>query len=213
MIKAILSDFDGTLVTKDILDVVCGITRNEENSRRISEEFHSELRTGINDTIIPRINFLKGVSLQQIEGKLNENNYLLPGAEALFDYLKKNNIVTILHSGNILPVLKYYQKILDIDYVLGTRPQMNGDKIVGITPADFPTEANFKVVWVNKLLKELGINPNETLSIGDAPSDRSLFELSGRSIAVNPHDGIEKYATHVIHNDLNKAIPIISQYL
>lgn len=213
MLKAVLSDFDGTLVTKDILDVVCGITGNEENSKKITIDFHAGIKTGLNETIIPRINFLKGVTLNQINNKLNENNYLMPGAIELFRYLKGAGIITILHSGNIIPVLKYYQSLLGIDYILGSQPQMDGDRIMGISTNDFPSELDFKLVWVKKLLSDLNINPKETISIGDAPVDRPLFDLSGKSIAVNPHDGIEKYATHVIRDNLVQVIPIIESYL
>ena len=41
-----------------------------------------------------------------------------------FDYLKRNNFTTILSSGNITPVLKFYQELLNIDYVLGTNPKI-----------------------------------------------------------------------------------------
>jgi len=42
-----------------------------------------------------------------------------------------------LASGNTTFVLLYYQKLLGIDYVIGSTPKMNGDTIVGITEAIF----------------------------------------------------------------------------
>lgn len=211
MIKAFLSDFDGTLVSKDILDVVCGIVGKEEESKTINEEFQAGIRKGINESIIPRINFLKGVTHTQIKQELDKNNFLIHGAQELFSFLKEKNIQTILHSGNILPVLNYYQNILGIDYVVGTKPNMDGEIIVNITEAEFPADRQFKLVWIKELLNKLNIKPEETVAIGDSPADKAIFEFAGKSIAINPKNGIEQYADYVVKNDLTEVIPIIEQ--
>lgn len=44
MIKAVLIDFDGTIVSKDILDVVCEIVGKEEESNKLNKEFHAGVR-------------------------------------------------------------------------------------------------------------------------------------------------------------------------
>lgn len=207
MIKAVLLDFDGTVVTKDILDVVCGIVGKEEESDKINKEFHAGKLTGL-APLITRINFLQGVSLSQIQKKLDENAYLLTGVKDLLDFLNKHNIISILNSGNITPVLSYYQKLLGISYLVGTHPKMSGDTIVGISEEDFPGR-DFKVIGVKEILQKLSIQPEEALAIGDSPADKTMFEFAGKSIAINSKEGIEKYADYVIENDLSKVIPII----
>ena len=81
MTKLFLSDFDGTLVNKDILDVLCGINGKEEESKFLNEEFIAGKREGL-PTLKQRIDFLKGVTSLQIKEKLDKNNYLVPGAKA-----------------------------------------------------------------------------------------------------------------------------------
>lgn len=209
MIKAVLLDFDGTLVTKDILDVVCGIVGKEKESDEINKEFHSGKLTGL-APLINRINFLQGVSLTQIQKKLDENAYLLTGAIELLDFLNKHKIISILNSGNITPVLAYYQDLLGISHIVGTDPKMNGDTILSISEEDFPG-SDFKVIGVKKILESLSILPDETIAIGDSPADKTMFEFVGRSIAINPKGGIEKFATYNIESDLSKAIEIIEE--
>jgi len=123
MVKAVLIDFDGTLVTKDILDVVCGIVGKEEESEQLNKDFFEGKLKGVN-ALIRRINFLKGVSLVEIEKKLDQNAYLAPGAKELMDFLNREGIISILNSGNIVPVLDYYQKLLGITHVVGTYPEI-----------------------------------------------------------------------------------------
>lgn len=207
MVKAVLLDFDGTLVNKDILDVVCGIVGKEKESDKINKDFHSGKLTGLTP-LLTRINFLKGVTVTQIEEKLKENAYLMPGSDELFDCLKQNSIISIIHSGNIVPILSYYQKLLGADYIVGTKPQMNGDEILGISEDDFPGK-DFKVIGVKEILEKLSILPEGTLAIGDSPADKTMFEFAGKSIAINPKNGIEEFADYTIKDSLVNAIPII----
>lgn len=79
-IKAILIDFDGTVVSTDILDVICGIVGKEKKSKKINEEYYKGIRSG-RSSLITRINFLKGVTRKQIQKKLSENDFLMRGAE------------------------------------------------------------------------------------------------------------------------------------
>ncbi len=209
MLKAVILDFDGTLVTHDILDEVCEIVGKKEESQNINKEFHAGIRSGLSP-LITRINFLAGVSFSQIEQKLNENPFLMPGAQELLSYLNTNKIISILSSGNIFPVLRYYQKILGFTYIVGSNPKMENDTIVGIDEHDF-SDKDFKKTEVVKILEKLSISKSETLAIGDSPVDKKMFELAHISIAINPKNGIEKTADYVINNDLSLAIPIIDR--
>jgi phosphoserine phosphatase len=207
VIKAVLIDFDGTLVYKDILSVLCGIVGKEIESESLNKEFHMGIHPGV-DSLIERINFLQGVSIAQIKQKLNENLFLMKGAQELIDYLNQNRIATILHSGNIVPVLEYYQRLIGITYVVGTCPVLKGETIVGITEKDLPGP-DFKLLGVQEILHKIGIKSKETLAIGDSPADKLIFPFAGKSIAINPKEEIDKFANYTILNDLSLAMQII----
>lgn len=209
MVKAVLLDFDGTLVYRDVLDVICGIVGKEKESDELNRDFHAGKLKGLTGLIM-RINFLKGVTLSQIQKKLDEESYLVPGAKELTDFLRQKGIVTILHSGSIVPILSYYQKLLGIDYIVGTHPKIHDDTIIGISEDDFPG-SNFKVIGVRALMEKLSISSEDAVAIGDSPADQAMFEYAGKSIAINPKNGIEKYAGFVINNDLSEAIKIIQE--
>lgn len=209
--KIFLSDFDGTLVNKDILDVLCGINGKEELSNQLNEEFIAGKRDGL-PTLKQRIDFLNGISSTQIFDKLNENNYLIDGAYELFSFLKSKNIITVLHSGNLVPVLNYYQKILDIDYVVGNNPRMNGDIISGIELSDFAGR-DFKVLGCKKIIDKLEINKKDIFAIGDSPADIPVFELAGTKIVINAKNDVDKLADIVLKNNLAELIPILKEVL
>ncbi|HAN10500.1 MAG TPA: hypothetical protein DCP90_07790 [Clostridiales bacterium] len=127
-------------------------------------------------------------------------------------YLKSKGIYTVLHSGNITPVLMYYQELLKIDSVFGTNPRMEDKTILGIEIEDFGS-SDFKVKACRKVIEELGLKKSEIVAIGDSPADKGIFELAGYSIAINPKGDIAQYADTVIGNDLKQVIPIVENLL
>ena len=153
--KIFLFDFDGTIVTEDILDILCDIVGKKEESRLINYKKNIGKLTGL-QPLCDRINFLHGVSYQQIKKKLDEDNYLRKGTIELFKYLKDNNFITILSSGNIIPVLRYYQELLGIDYIFGSKPRMNGELIDNITIYDFPKD-DFKYVSCLDIINKFNV--------------------------------------------------------
>lgn len=201
MIKAVLLDFDGTLTSRDMLDVLCAIVGKQEESERIN-------RYGIS-SLGKRLHFLRGVTLTQIYAVLDQNTYLRSGAKELVKIFNDKRIITVVHSGNMLPVLVYYQKMLGIHYIIGTQPDLDGDTIVGF-PIPMP---GFKLRGVQEIVSQLSLKPDDCLAMGDSPADKTIFDYSGVSIAVDPKGGIEKYATYAIGDDLHDAIPIIQKLI
>lgn len=205
-----MSDFDGTLVCTDILDVLCGITGHKEESRKLNEEFIAGKREDL-PTLKKRIDFLSGVTIKQINAKLDEQNFLVDGAIEFFKYLKSKGYITILHSGNLLPVLEYYKDLLKLDYVVGNTPRMNGDTILGIEIEDFTSE-NFKADGCRKIITEIGVSKRNIIAVGDSPSDKAVFDLAGIRIAFNPKGGIEEDADFVLQHNLLELIPYLEKH-
>lgn len=209
--KIFLSDFDGTLVNKDILDVLCGINGKEAESRRLNEEFIAGKRDGL-PTLKQRIDFLSGVSYQQIYNKLEENNYLIEGAYELFSELKKRGVITVLHSGNLTPVLRYYQETLGISYIVGNTPRMKNDIITGIELSDFAGR-DFKVLGCKKIIEKYNVKKSNIIAIGDSPADLPVFNIAGTKIVINAKNKIENEADIVLNNNLTELLPILDKIL
>lgn len=202
--KLFIFDFDGTLVTEDILDVICEIVGKKEESQDINNRFINGKLTGLKP-LVDRINFLKNVSFKEIKEKLDKENYLRKGTKELFEYLKNNNFITVLCSGNIMPVLEYYKDILGIDYVFGTSPIMNGNRIDYIDETCFKNK-EFKYESCKEIIKKLNIKKENIYAIGDSISDIKILSLAKHTFAVDPKSGIENYANVIIKENMNEII-------
>ena len=157
-----------------------------------------------------RINFLKGIAIEQIEQKLQQAPPLTPGAKELMDFAKNQNIKTVIASGNIIPVLQYFQKLLGMDAVVGSPVRVKDSVIEGISEADYEHGHDFKLGGIKKFLKENNIAPENVLSIGDSIADLPVFSYVKHTIAINPKNGFEKHAEFVV-KDFFEVIPIIQK--
>lgn len=208
MIKAVLFDFDGTLINTDMLTFVCDAIGKGSESEQLHQDYLLGKKKGVTG-LIERINFLKGLTIQKLEDILQTAPPPTEGAGELMTFLKQQNILTIVASGNILPTLGYFQKLLGFVFFVGSPVHIQNGVISGISATDFP-EADFKLLGVNRILNKYGISPDECLSIGDSIADKSLFENSSYKIAINPKNGFEKEADAVITN-FKEVIPIIQK--
>lgn len=196
MKKIFLFDFDGTLVTEDILDVVCDIVGKKEESIEINKDVISGKITGLTP-LCRRINFLNGVTYNQIKEKLNENNYLRPGVLELFKILNEKGYITVLSSGNIEPVLKYYQDLLNITYIFGSKPNMDGDKIIDIKESNFNGH-NFKYDSCVSVINQYNDQNKKIYGIGDSAVDIQMLSLADIKFAIDPKGNLENHVDYVI---------------
>ena len=196
--KIFLFDFDGTLVTEDMLDCVCDIVGKKQESIDINKKVINGEVTGL-EPLCSRINFLKGVSYNQIKEKINSNNYLQNGAIQLFEELYKRGFITLLSSGNILPILKYYKELLNINYIFGSQPKMKNDIIQGITINDFEGD-DFKYNSCLEIINKYNAKKENIFAVGDSYVDIGMLSLAGHSFAINPKGGIEKEVDYTINS-------------
>lgn len=209
-IRALLLDFDGTIVHKDILSELVALVGKKAKADNYTADFQAGRTHGL-EGLIGRINLLKGMTVKQIENFVMQDLALIDGAVALSRFCKQQDIITILATGAIEPVAKIYQRELGFDYIVCSHPHIENGSIVGIARSDYPFgDVHFKVAGIVPILSEHGIKISECVAVGDGRGDIPMFELAGYRIAINPKGGIEQYANTIVP-DLHEVVRIIEK--
>jgi HAD superfamily phosphoserine phosphatase-like hydrolase len=206
-IRALLLDFDGTLVQRDMLSEAIGLVGKKAESEAIDADFQAGKLSGVL-ALVKRINLLNGVTIERIQRKVRENLALMDGARELLSYCKAHDILTILASGSITPILAIYQEALGIDHIIGPEPQIKNNTIIGISDDDFPKEGHFKVVGISRILAERNIAESECVAIGDSRGDLAMFELANFAIAIKPKVNLDDFVDAHVEN-LHEVIEIL----
>lgn len=123
----------------------------------------------------------------------------------MFKYLKENDFITVLSSGNIMPVLRYYKELLGIDYIFGSSPKMNGDVIDNISVSDFSGK-DFKYNSCLEVINKYGVQESEVYGIGDSIHDIKMLSLAGHKFAIDPKGNLEEQVDIVIKEDISEVI-------
>lgn len=210
-IKAIVIDLDGTITTEDISGILTDLVGKKEESLKLAQMFQEGKLKGL-EGLIERINFLKGLSVDKLQAVVLRKDYIRDGAKELFSFLKENNIISIIASGNIMPVLEVYKEKLGVDYLVGSKPIIENNRIVSISENEY-SGIDFKVRDLKEILSKLNISLDSLVAIGDSIADKGMFEISAKSIVINPKGNIEQYADYVIEDDLSKVIPILKDLM
>ena len=126
----------------------------------------------------------------------------------LFNYLNENGYITVLSSGNILPVLKYYQELLGITYIFGSTPIMDGGKIDHISESDFNGN-NFKYESCLEIVNKYSESDKKVYGIGDSAVDIQMLSLADVKFAIDPKGGLENHVDYVI-SDIKEIISYLN---
>jgi len=196
--------------------------------RQIHQHYHTDNNTNVE-------NYLKGQLTDEefIQSDINQwrntngdlptqndikniykNAPLMKGSKTLMTHLKENSITTAIVSAGVDILAKQIQTQLNIDICYANA--LNTDKnnnLAGTGTVNVPLCHKDKPI--QKILKELNIQPHQAISIGNSCFDLPMFYAVGIGIAFNPSDScIINEADHTVPTkNLEDLIPLIDSYL
>jgi phosphoserine phosphatase len=203
-VKLILCDFDGTITQTDVLDRMCAVAGRENESREINARYQQGLEDGA-QALIRRFSLLEGLSLDRLMPVL-QTVELTKGARELFGYAHEQGIRVLVLSGNARFVLEYFGEMLHFSSVAGSRVLIK-DGI--IQPWDEEQCACVdKLSEARRYIRQLGLNKEEIVAIGDSIADEGIFALAGISFLINRKGNIR---ADVEIEDLADVIPYLNK--
>lgn len=200
MYNAILIDFDGTLTKFDVLDYLVKFINRKYDNRTQNK------KNNLKGNLIKKISCLHGVKISDVTNLLG-NHLMRDGYDFFVNKLKISNLELMIMTGNICPVVKYFESQINAKKIFCTVTKIINGRISIVEIDDIKKDSKI----ITNYLKENDINPSELIAVGNDSSDIPFFKMAGCSISFNGNSDTIKYATHSISGDLIDLISLIEK--
>jgi phosphoserine phosphatase len=124
----------------------------------------------------------KGINVKVLS-KIVQRVPFHPGVDRLIDHLKQKGLKLAMVSSGLSLLSSWVHQRYGFDYSV-SNDLLHQD---GILTGKVKIQVYFdkKAEWVEKILKEFGVKPEEMIAIGDSRGDLELFRMAGFSVAFN----------------------------
>jgi phosphoserine phosphatase len=139
----------------------------------------------------------KGLPLGRILDIIGEIPYH-QGTKEVIDLLKQHGIRTVILSTGLSFLVDRVQSELGIDQSISNHLLVKEGLLTGEIRVDI--EHDNKGFWVDRILEDMGLSPQEAAAVGDGEGDRGMFESVGLRIGYCPQAQILPLLDHAISN-------------
>ena len=195
--RVLITDMDGTIIENETLNDIAKFLGKGEQVKKITD-LGLKGRLDFSTSLENRVHLLKGLRLSSLEEAKRIISFM-KGAKKLFQELKKNKIHTVLVSGGFKPITTYVRDYLNIDQEYSNTFGVIGDLFNGKTVGPI-VNANYKEKIVKKISKELNINKDQIIGMGDAANDMNMLLSVGLPIAFKAQDIVKANFENQINN-------------
>ena len=106
-----------------------------------------------------------------------------PGVEALINHLKQKGLKLSMVSSGLSLLTHWVHQRYGFDYSVSNDLLHENGVLTG--KVKIQVYYDKKAEWVDKILKQFGVKPEEVIAIGDSKGDMDMFKMVGFSIAFN----------------------------
>ncbi len=106
-----------------------------------------------------------------------------PGVDELIRFLKKKGLKLSMVSSGLSLLTNWVHQKYDFDYSVSNDLLHENGVLTG--KVKIQVYFDKKAEWVEKILKQFGVRPEEVIAIGDSKGDMDMFQRVGFSIAFN----------------------------
>jgi len=177
--KLLLADMDSTIVSSETLDELAEFAGIKDKVAEITQramegllDFHSALRE--------RVGLLKGLSADKLQETLDATE-INPGARTLVSVMKAHGATCILVSGGFTFFTDAIAKELCFNHNFGNTLEIADGTLTGKVGEPIQ-DKHSKLECFNRFVTELGILPQDVITIGDGANDLPMLKAAGLGI-------------------------------
>ena len=200
--KLIAFDMDSTLINIECIDEIADAVGRKAEVAAITEAAMRGEITDFKDSLRRRVALLKGVSVASMEAVYRERLQLNPGAAELVRACKDAGMKVLLVSGGFTFFAERVRDALGIDYLRANELEIDKGVLTGQL-VDQPwgdiCDGEEKRRTLLATCAELGINPLQSIAMGDGANDLPMMGAAGLSVAYHAKPKVRAQAMVAIN--------------
>jgi phosphoserine phosphatase len=202
--KLLLADMDSTIVTSETLDELAAFANLKEKISGITAramEGEIDFKTAVRE----RVSLLRDLPVSALEETLAETR-LSPGAQTFVRTMKKHGAACVLVSGGFTFFTGAVAAQAGFDYHHGNILNIENDRLTG-TVVEPIQDRHSKVEVFERYIRELGLENQDGLTIGDGANDIPMLKKAGLGIGYKAKQAVaDEIGSLIIHGDLTSAL-------
>ncbi len=195
--RLIAFDMDSTLITIECIDEIAAAVGLKEQVAAITEATMRGEIADFRESLIRRVTLLKGVPVEALQAVYDERLRLTPGAETLVAACKAAGLKVLLVSGGFTFFAERLRARLDLDFVRANLLEEAGGTLTGrVVPQAWGDicDGAVKRTTLLEVASLMGIDPAQTIAVGDGSNDIPMMQAAGLSVAFHAKPKVREAA-------------------
>ena len=195
--KLIAFDMDSTLINIECVDEIAAAVGRKAEVAAITEAAMRGEISDYKESLRQRVALLKGVTLAQMDAIYRERLQLNPGAAALVAACKQAGMKIVLVSGGFTHFTDRIRDQLGIDFTRSNVLEVQDGVLTGHMvhqPWGDICDGAEKRTMLLQMCDTLGINPKQTIAMGDGANDLPMMSVAGLSVAYHAKPAVREFA-------------------
>lgn len=195
--KLIAFDMDSTLINIECVDEIADAVGRRAEVAAITEAAMRGEISDYKESLRQRVALLEGVTLAQMEHIYRTRLQLNPGAAELVAACKQAGLKVLLVSGGFTHFTDRIRDRLGIDYTRANVLEVQGGALSGRMvhqPWGDICDGAEKRAMLLQMCDTLGINPKQTIAMGDGANDLPMMSVAGLSVAYHAKPAVREFA-------------------
>ncbi|HEY8596482.1 MAG TPA: phosphoserine phosphatase SerB [Devosiaceae bacterium] len=199
--KLLIADMDSTMIEQECIDeladalgIKAEVADITARAMRGELDFEGALKT--------RVQLLRGLERKAMEEVRRERITLAPGGRALVQTMRTHGAYTALVSGGFTYFAEHFAKRIGFDEFMANVLDFDGDRLTGtVAPPIIGRTA--KLNRLTTLAEEMGLQPDQTMAVGDGANDLDMIRAAGMGVALHAKPAVAAEAhVRIDHGDL-----------
>jgi phosphoserine phosphatase len=195
--RLIALDMDSTLINIECVDEIAAAAGRKAEVAAITEAAMRGEIADYKESLRRRVALLAGVPVEALETVWSEQLRLNPGAEKLVRTCQSEGLKTLLVSGGFTFFTDRIRDQLGLDFTRSNVLEIAGGRLTGRL-VDQPwgdiCDGEEKKRMLVQTCVHLGIEPNQSIAVGDGANDLPMMGIAGLSVAYHAKPRVREEA-------------------